>query len=212
MFTDDARVADYKEWELNPSIQILVTDHLTFSAPHIDLNYGVLPNLQLKVEAPLLLDFKQNQSTEMSLGVLNFGIKYRFIDEEKYFVSGATFPQYNFTVDKGLLIPVFFEKTIGRVLFGIANAYFIGASNNDRYELGFLSGYRISERFHMMIEYFHVNNLSKPKSTNGLINLGFRREFNESLFLMGSFGREVLLTNPIEKTHFVSWIGIRKLF
>ncbi|HTO15602.1 MAG TPA: hypothetical protein VLZ83_07515 [Edaphocola sp.] len=139
MFTDDARVADYKEWELNPSIQILVTDHLTLSAPHIDLNYGVLPNLQLKVEAPLLLDFKQTQSTEMSLGVLNIGIKYRFMDEEKYFISGATFPQYNFTVDKGLLIPVFFEKTIGSVLFGIANAYFLGDSNNYRYEFGILS-------------------------------------------------------------------------
>ncbi|HTO16142.1 MAG TPA: hypothetical protein VLZ83_10240 [Edaphocola sp.] len=63
-----------------------------------------------------------------------------------------------------------------------------------------------------MIEYFNVNKLNAPKASHGLINLGFRREFNDNLFLMGSFGTEIHQTNPVEKTHFVSWLGIRKLF
>lgn len=212
MLTDDARVADFKEWELNPSINMSVTDRLVLSAPHIDLNYGVLPNLQLKIEAPLLFEFQKNEPGNVGLGELNFGVKYRFLDEEKRCVSAATFPQYAFTGEKGLFLPVFFERSFGRFLLGTAVACFLGADKPDRVELGALSGFRATEGFHLMLEYYNVQNVHQPDGANGYVNLGFRGELKDKLLAMCSFGAQLVAPTSAERERFIAWIGLRTLF
>lgn len=113
MLTDDARVTEWKEWEINTSVNTSVTNHLLLSLPHVDVNYGLLRKLQLKAEAPLLLQFKDHK-TQSRVGEVIVGVKYRFLDEEKNFISAATFPQVYLHGSKGYLLPVFIEKTIGR--------------------------------------------------------------------------------------------------
>lgn len=213
MLTDDARVTDLKEWEINTSINTSVADGWMLSVPHIDLNYGLLQNLQLKAEAPFQLRF-HNKEVRSELGDVILGVKYRFLDEEKYFVSAATFPQVSVTGTTGYLIPVFIEKTIGRFLIGQGTGYFLGNKSPNQLQLGTLVGYRASEKLHVMLEYFsethhvpHHQNLY-----NGYVNFGFRHPLTDLFTLMGSFGTQVVTPAGMEREHFISWLGIQTIF
>lgn len=213
MLIDDARVADYKEWELNTSFNFSVTDHLELSAPHLDLNYGILPDLQLKIEAPLLVDFRKGGSSKTSVGEISAGVKYQFLKEEKHYVSAATFPQYAFNGDNGFYLPIFVEKTFGRFLFGAALAWFWGEEKaHNRHEYGSLAGYRVTEKFHAMAEFYTLYNHYDFKGANNFINVGFRQEITEHFFILGSIGTQIHAPQNFQKEKFISWIGVKNLF
>lgn len=213
MLTDDARVADYKEWELNTSFNLSVTENNTvLSIPHLDLNYGILPNLQLKIEAPLLLDFRKGDSSKTEIGDVIAGVKYRFLGEEKHLVSAATFPQYTLNNTRGFFLPVFIEKTFNQFLLGAGVANFWGEDGRDHHEFGFLTGYRTTEKLHLMLEYYSIYNHHLVKGQNGFMNFGFRQELNESFFLMASLGTQLDAPSGVEKEKIISWVGLRTLF
>lgn len=212
MLIDDARVADYKEWELNTSFLISVTDHVQVATPHLDLNYGLLPNLQLKIEAPLWLDFKKGQSVDVEVGDVIAGVKYRFMDEEKSFVSMATFPQYTIYGEKGFLLPVFVEKTYGKYLIGVGVGHFFGDHNLNRTEVGGLLGYKPNEKLDLMMEYFYVKNHFGDYGSNGFVNMGFRQDLTDKFVLLASFGTQVVTPSGDESERFISFIGLRSLF
>src|SRR5690554_4202387 len=147
MYSDDARVADYKEWEINTSFNTVISRPSEFSIPHIDLNYGVYHDLQLKIEAPLIMTVAQGEKTVFGIGEIGAGFKYRFLDEEKYYISAATLPQYFFNGDNdGMLIPVFLERTFGKFLLGPGVGYFFGEQANNHIEIGSLVGYKPIEK------------------------------------------------------------------
>lgn len=212
MLTDDARVADYKEWELNTSINTSYTDHLELSTPHIDLNYGILPNLQLKAEAPFVLTFDRENSAVPSIGEIIVGVKYRFLDEEKYFISAATFPQYSINEHRGLFIPVFLEKTIGQFLFGTGIGYFFGEQRQNRLDLGAIIGFKPTEDFDLMLEYMINQNFYTDPGTKGYLNIGFRQSISKHFSIMGSFGTQVVTPSGGQREYFISWLGLQTLF
>lgn len=212
MLTDDARVADYKEWELNTSFLISVTDHVQVATPHLDLNYGLLPNLQLKIEAPLWMDFKKGQSVDVEVGDVIAGVKYRFMDEEKSFVSMATFPQYTLHGERGFLLPVFVEKTYGKYLTGIGLGHFFGEKDSDRTEVGALVGFKHNPTLDLMVEYFYVKNHFGNHGSNGFVNLGFRQDLTDNFVVLASFGTQVVTPSGAERERFISFIGLRSLF
>ena len=212
MLVDDARVADYKEWELNSSINTSIANKLALSVPHIDLNYGIYPGLQLKVEAPFILNFNNGGKIETELGEVNAGAKYQFINEEKHFVSAAIFPQYSFNVNRGVLVPVFVEKTFNKFLVGTTIGYFWGDHKHKHSEYGAIAGYRPKENWNVMAEYYSTTNHGSTKGTNGYANVGFRWLFGDNFMVMGSFGTQVVTPKHIQREQFISWIGIKNLF
>lgn len=218
MLTDDGRVADFKEWEINTSFNTSIyKDYTELSVPHVDLNYGLLSWLQLKVEVPLIIAIERNQDTKVMAGDIAAGIKMKFLDEEKHFVSAATFPQYffNFNGDQGVLLPVFVEKTLGRFLIGEGFGYFFGKGQQNTIEFGSLIGYRPTETLNLMVEYFllkHYDRYNPVAGTPGYVNLGFRWEVSDSFMFMGSFGTQVVTPSGNERERFISWLGIKNLF
>lgn len=208
MLTDDARVTDLKEWEMNTSINTSVAGHLTLSVPHIDLNYGILPRLQLKVEAPLLVEFS-NRKGVGRVGEIVAGVKYRFFDEEKHFVSAATFPQIYFHENKGYLIPLFVEKTLGKFLVGQGWGYFIGDRQPNNFQWGSIAGFRATEKLHLMVEYFLQKDDGREKDS--YLNAGFRYPLSGTFTLMASFGSQIS-GKPDEREKFISWIGVQTIF
>lgn len=211
MLTDDARVADFKEWELNTSFLISVTKDFEIATPHVDLNYGLLPNLQLKLEAPLWLQFSGDE-TKTEIGDVIAGVKYRFMDEEKSFVSMATFPQYTVYGEKGFLLPVFIEKTFGKYLTGIGVGHFFGEENIDRTEIGALVGYKHNSKLDVMLEFFYIKNHFGNHNSNGFINMGFRQDLSDHFVILASFGTQVVTPAGMERERFISFIGLRSLF
>lgn len=211
MLTDDARVADFKDWEINTTLLVSIADHVELATPHLDLNYGILPDLQLKLEAPLVLEFIDGK-TEAHLGDVIAGVKYKFMHEEKSFVSMATFPQYVVHGEKGFLLPIFVEKTYGKYLTGIGIGHFFSEMNLNRTEIGFLGGIKPNPKLDLMLEYFYVKNHFDTHGSNGFINAGFRRELMENFILLASIGTQVVTPTGIERERLISFIGLRSLF
>lgn len=213
MLVDDARVADYKEWEVNTSFNTSLTDRWELSVPHIDLNYGLTERVQLKIEAPLLLGLNKGEPVDVWVGEIIFGVKYRFLDEDKHFVSVATFPQYTFNESPGGYLPLFVEKTFGDFLVGVAMAHFFGERRKSHSELGGLLGYKPHENTDLMLEYYNYQIYhGENYGMNGYVNLGFRQAITDNFMIMGSFGTQVLTPAGGVREKFISWLGVKTLF
>jgi len=70
--TDDPEPVDYQHWEFYIASQHTETsDGWSGTAPHIEINYGVITNVQLHLIAPLAYDAPKDGSTLMVMATLN---------------------------------------------------------------------------------------------------------------------------------------------
>jgi hypothetical protein len=111
MLTDDPGTPDVGKREINTSINSQVTKGIQLAIPYIDANYGIAKNVELKIEVPYLITINENERSSGKLGNVLIGVKYRFMNEEKNFVSVSVYPQFAITGDqKGFLLPFQLEK------------------------------------------------------------------------------------------------------
>lgn len=211
MITDDPGVVDLHKWEINTSLTSSITNNAQFGIPYIDANYGVAQNLQLKVEGPYLITIDHSHFSS-ALGEVLVGVKFRFLDEAKNFVSGGTYPQLFVNGQKGLLLPLLLEKTFGKFLIGEDIGFFFGKNNYNNLQIGSLLGYKISEKFQVMGEYFMQRNYNYETGTEGFINFGFRQVLTKTFNLMGSFGSQSATPSSVQKQYFISYLGIQSDF
>lgn len=91
--TDDPEPVDYHHWEFYfATIQQESHGDWTGTAPHIEINYGAAPGLQLHVIAPMAYDSPPNGPAHYGIGDIELGAKYRFIDETNGWPQIGTFP------------------------------------------------------------------------------------------------------------------------
>jgi hypothetical protein len=135
MLTDDPGTLNAGKWEINTSVNSEITKEVQLSVPYIDANYGLKNNLQLKVEVPYLVTIDEQKHVSGALAAPLFGVKYRFMNEAKKFLSITTYPQITFTGNqKEILLPFLFAKTIGRFVIGEEIGYmFIEKDSNIMY-------------------------------------------------------------------------------
>jgi hypothetical protein len=80
--TDDPQPVDLKHWELYLASQWSVANRsASGTLPHIEVNYGALPELQLHAIVPAALAWQSGQPVQYGLGDIELGAKYRFVDE-----------------------------------------------------------------------------------------------------------------------------------
>ena len=92
-FTDDPEPADYKPGELYVASQFQHSrDGNSGPLPLIEFNYGVFPNVHFHLIAPLQYDKPEGETAQYGFGDLEFGIKYRFIQETDSVPMVGTFP------------------------------------------------------------------------------------------------------------------------
>ena len=96
MLTDDPGTPGDTHWEVNlASLMNRTSQNTSYELPLLDLNYGVGETVQLKFEAPWLLqnglDGKQN-----AMGKSLVGVKWRFYDESEHGWQVSTYPQIEF--------------------------------------------------------------------------------------------------------------------
>src|SRR3954465_11568662 len=83
LLTDDPGTAEYKHWEINLAVLPEIRhDSRNFELPLADFNYGATDHTQLKFEIPVLTQWSDSGS-HVEAGDGNFGIKWRFVDQEK---------------------------------------------------------------------------------------------------------------------------------
>lgn len=93
--TDDPEPMDYQHWEFY--IASLDSDYegdWSGTAPHFEVNYGVITNVQLHVIVPLAYDVPPDGASHYGLGDVETGAKIRFLQETRWLPEMATFPLF----------------------------------------------------------------------------------------------------------------------
>jgi hypothetical protein len=122
--TDDPEVVDYQHGEFYVATQYEKDKDVTFgTAPHLEFNYGVAPNVMLHLITPYAFSKTEGAAAHRGYGDTEVGVKYRFLnDEDAHFMAG-TFPLVELPTgdsDKGLgsghtmyFIPLWLQKSWG---------------------------------------------------------------------------------------------------
>ena len=91
--TDDPEPVDYQHWEFYVASQdSKLGGDWSGTGPHLELNYGVVPDVQLHLIAPLVYDVPPDGSARYGYGDTELGVKYRFVQETNYVPQIGIFP------------------------------------------------------------------------------------------------------------------------
>lgn len=123
--TDDPEPVELGHWEVYAASQWFVTRAAADgTAPHVEVNYGALPEVQLHVIVPAALAVSSGEPTRYGLGDVELGVKYRFVDEGERRPQVGTFPLLELPTGSaahGLgfgkvqaLLPIWIQKSFGR--------------------------------------------------------------------------------------------------
>ncbi|MDA8105425.1 MAG: hypothetical protein M0Z71_08585 [Nitrospiraceae bacterium] len=84
-FTDDPEPVEYLHWEVYLASQWAHDTEAGTSGtlPHLEVNYGPVPDLHLHVLIPAAYSAPVEGSTQYGIGDMELGVKYRFIHEDK---------------------------------------------------------------------------------------------------------------------------------
>ena len=123
--TDDPETVEYKHWEVYLATQYMHDrDQDLSTLPHLEVNYGLIPNVQIHLIAPLVYVKPEGASSQYGYGDTELGVKYRFIQETDYIPQVGIFPLVELPTgdsEKGLgngrtqyFLPVWLQKSCGR--------------------------------------------------------------------------------------------------
>jgi hypothetical protein len=91
--TDDPEPVDYQHWEFYvASISSKNGGDWSGTAPHFELNYGVIPNVQLHIIVPFGYDVPSDGAAHYGLADIELGTKIRFLKETNWIPEAAIFP------------------------------------------------------------------------------------------------------------------------
>lgn len=167
-FTDDPEPADYKHGEFYFASQYTHSEELrSATLPHLEFNYGVLPDIHLHLITPLQYVKAEGEDSRYGYGDTELGIKYRFIQETESRPMVGTFPIVLLPTgarDKGLgsgetqiFLPLWVQKSWGRWTTYGGGGYWInpGEGNKNWWFFGWLVQRKLTEQFTVGAELFH---------------------------------------------------------
>lgn len=83
--TDDPQPVDYRHWEFYAaSSQQFGRFETAATSPHVEVNYGVVPEVQLHIVVPFEY-IHTDEGNNYGLSDLEIGVKYRLVDESESF-------------------------------------------------------------------------------------------------------------------------------
>jgi hypothetical protein len=199
--TDDPEPVDYLHWEFYVS-SIMEFQHNTsnLTLPHFEINYGVIPDMQIHFLAPMEYVHSVN-GTKYGYSNTEIGIKYRFVEETENIPQIGVFPLIEIpTGDKSkdigsgkyqLYLPLWFQKSWGKLTSYCGAGYWInpGPVNRNWIFSGWEVQYDFSEVLTLGEEiYYHTPDSQDSKSMIGFNIGGFINPdaTNHILFSIGS--------------------------
>jgi hypothetical protein len=203
--TDDPEPVEYQHWELYlASIQSHSSGDWSGTAPHVELNYGAAPDLQLHVIAPLAYDSPSPGASHYGFGDLELGFKYRFVHETNWIPQAGVFPIVQAplgstrdnlgTGNFQVYLPVWLQKSWGSWTAYGGGGYGINSfSGNGNW--GFVGGLLQKQIFKNVVvgaEVYHQTEFQADFPNVGTaFNVGTIVDFGEHHHLLFSAGRSI---------------------
>jgi hypothetical protein len=198
--TDDPEPVKFRHWEYYvSSINNYQASVWTGTAPHFEINYGLVQNVQVHLLMPLNYNSSHGQGTVYGYADTEFGVKFRFVQETDNRPQIGTFPILEIPTVKNdefsngktkIYLPVWLQKSWGGFTTYGGAGYWINPGTNNKNWI--FAGWELQYSFSAVITlgcelYFHSADTEDSKNGTGF-NIG------------GSI-------NPSEKMHFIFSLG-----
>jgi hypothetical protein len=220
--TDDPVPVDYLHSEIYLfSTGIHEAGGTSGFGPAVEFNYGILPNTQFHLIAPMVFDAPEGEASHFGYGDTEIGTKYRFVRETDVLPMIGIFPLVEIPTgdqDKGLgngeaqwFLPIWVQKDFGKWTTYGGGGYWInpGPENRNYWFSGILLQYAFSETFYLGGEFFHQTADSVDGQDSNGFNLGGSLPFVDKFQILFSAGRG--LTNT-SSNRFSYYIALYRVF
>lgn len=214
--TDDPQPVEFKHWEYYiSSINTFQSRAWSGTSPHFEVNYGLVPNVQVHLLLPMNYNYSQHQGANFGYTNTEFGMKYRFIQETKNTPQIGTFPiveiptirNSEFSNGKAqIYIPVWAQKSWGKLTTYGGIGYWINPGTNNRNWI--FSGWEIQYDISPIVTlggelYCHSADALDHKSVTAF-NIGGMINASPKTHFIFSLGHS--LTN---ESFFSSYVGLQ---
>lgn len=223
LITDDPDTPGPNNWEINAAILSQDVGHeWQLQTPWLDNNYGVGNTIELTYDISWNEVAPQNGGVMSGLGDSLFGVKWRFLDQDKAWLDVSIYPQVQFNnptpsarlgiVDEGtsVFIPCEIGHRAGPLDIYAEPGYTWNQRTPAQGVLGIALEYDLTEKFTIMgeLHYDFVNGFDQNAL---LFNIGFQQTLTKHINMLGSAGRAIF--GPSATTpHFMSYLGLQFLF
>jgi hypothetical protein len=202
--TDDPEPVEFRHWEVYVASQHAKDkDGWSGTAPHFEVNYGALPNLQLHLIAPLAYVKPDDGSSHYGFGDLELGAKYRFIQETDWRPQVGTFLIFDLPTgssSRGLgsghlrtFLPIWLQKSFGPWQSYGGGGYWInpGSENKNYWFLGWQVQRELSKAITLGGEMFYNTPTAEGEGGRMGFNVGTILNFTDEHHLLFSTGRDI---------------------
>ena len=202
--TDDPEPVEYHHWEVYLASQYSHnSDGVTATAPHVEVNYGVRPNVQLHLIAPLVYSRATGMPSQYGFGDMEFGVKYRFIQETAKRPQVGIFPLIEAPTgdsSRGLgngqaqfFLPVWLQKSWGKWSSYGGGGYWVnpGTGNRNYWLTGWQLQRSLSKQLALGAEIFYSTPSTVGSGDRTGFNIGAIYDFDEGDHLLFSAGTDI---------------------
>jgi hypothetical protein len=202
--TDDPEPVAYRNYEIYIGFEGAygAGDNET-SLPFAEINYGPLPNVQIAASFPLAIGATPANATHYGVGNVDFGIKYRFMQETKTQPQISFYPSIGVPTgiqsveaeanEQTLFLPLWAQKDIGRfTIFGGGGWERNPGTSNRNFWSGGLAGvYNFSNRINAGLEvYGNGSERAGDRGSTG-IGIGMNDDYSAIHSILFSFGQSI---------------------
>ncbi len=202
--TDDPEPVEHKHWEFYTATQYENDRGDLFgTAPHVEVNYGIVPDVQLHLIIPNAYSRPKGGPALFGIGDIELGVKYRFVQERGYVPMVGTFPLLEVptgsrtrglgTGQPQLFLPLWLQKSRGPWTTYGGGGYWInpGTGNRNYWYAGWVLQYAVAEWLTVGAELFHLTPATTEGQSETGYNLGAIIHFSERHHVIGSAGTDV---------------------
>jgi hypothetical protein len=211
--TDDPDPIEYHCWGFYIASQLLHFNHVTSgTAPHVEIDYGCIPNAMLHAIVPLAFR-SEDHCIHYGLGDVEVGFIYRFFEKSGIFPEIGLFPLFELPTGNGqqglgegftqVFFPVWLKKAWEKIeaYGGAGYETSLGNNRSHGWFFGGVFQYDFSARFSSGAELFH-HWVSDGEGGETGCNVGCVFSFTNNQNLLFSIGRDFSGPN-----NFLMYIG-----
>lgn len=223
LITDDPDTPGPNNWEINAAVTSQHAGHeWQLQTPLMDNNYGVGTNIELTYEVSWNEVVPENSSAMSGLGDSLFGVKWRFLDQDKAWLDVSAYPQVQFNnsissarrgiVNEGTSVFIPFEigHRAGPLDIYAEPGYTWNQRSAAQGFLGIAAEYDLTDNFTIMGE-LHYDFVNGFEQNELLFNLGFQQTLTKHINLLGSAGRAIFGPSGTAP-NFISYVALQFLF
>ncbi len=214
--TDDPEPVEYRHWEVYLASQgSFDQDQTSLTAPHVELNYGIVPDVQIHLIAPFQYVKPIGEPSHYGYGDTEVGTKVRFIQETDSRPQVGTFPLVILPTgdkDQGLgsgetqaFLPLWIQKSWGPWTTYGGGGYWInpGTDNQNYWFFGWQVQRDLAKYLTLGAEIFRQTpNTVDGKSSTGF-NLGAMINFGDLHHVLLSAGKD--FSGPNDASYYIAY-------